>query len=213
MRQQSAVKVLWLCLLGCAHIVAAAPTTQTATNSEVISTGAVVDLAKSFVPERPTIFVFTKPSSTLERDFVATLKRDTQNRIGFRVIHLKTGTEAIAKKHQIGETPTVLVYDRRGRLVGRSSQAEEIRTQVRKALDVKRIDWAQEGDPRLDAVRQMLGGQKQVPEILRTMSLRPDYLQGFMAMSMPAQFTDGFIDRRTKELIATYVSAINKCKY
>ena len=59
----------------------------------------------------------------------------------------------------------------------------------------------------------MMGGQKNVPDILRTMSLRPDYLQGFMAMSMKAQFMDGFIDRRTKELIATYVSAINKCKY
>jgi hypothetical protein len=32
-------------------------------------------------------------------------------------------------------------------------------------------------------------------------------------LSRQAHFSDGYLDRRTKEMIATYVSAINKCKY
>ncbi|HEY0073250.1 MAG TPA: carboxymuconolactone decarboxylase family protein [Abditibacteriaceae bacterium] len=187
--------------------------TTTVSDLPVVSSGQKTDLKLFLMPERPTVFAFYKPSSTLERDFVRTLQQDAHNKIGFQVIQLKTGSEPIAAQYEIKETPTALVFDRRGRLVGRSSNGEEIRAQVGQALRVMRIDWAEEGDPRLDSVQQMLGGQKNVPDILRTMSLRPDYLQGFMAMSMKAQFTDGFIDRRTKELIATYVSAINKCKY
>ena len=179
----------------------------------VISTGSKVALATHLMPERPTVFVFIKPSSSLERSFMTDLQRSVQGAIGFGVIHLKTGDEPVAQQFSIKETPTALVYDRRGRLVGRSSKAEEIQIAVRQAARVMRIDWAEEGDPRLDAARQMIGGQRQVPGILRTMSLQPDYLQGFIAMSMKAQFTDGYLDRRTKELIATYVSAINKCRY
>jgi hypothetical protein len=189
------------------------PAAARALPANVVSTGLKADLLKFLVPEKPTIFAFYKPSSTLERDFVAALERDANQKIGFKTIQLKTGNEPISHQYQIKETPTALVFDRRGRLVGRSSNAEEIRQQVGQALAVMRIDWAVEGDPRLDSVREMLGGQKQVPGILRTMSLRPDYLQGFIAMSMRAQFADGFIDRRTKELIATYVSAINECRY
>ena len=165
------------------------------------------------MPERPTVFIFYKPSSTLESSFMTELRQEIQHALGFGVIQLKTGDEAVAKQYEIQQTPTALVYDRRGRLVGRSSQAEEIRTLAHKAVGVMRIDWAEEGDPRLDQVRQMMGGQKQIPGIIRTMSLRPDYLAGFIAMSMPAQFQDGFLDRRTKELIGTYASALNGCKY
>ena len=186
---------------------------DTTSGMETISTGQKADLKLFLVPEQPTVFSFYKPSSTLERQFVSSLQKETNDKVSFRAIQLKTGSEAIAQQYQIRETPTILVFDRRARLVGRSSNAEEIRTLIARAARVMRIDWAEEGDPRLDKVREMMGGRPNVPDILRTMSLRPDYLQGFMAMSMRAQFTDGFIDRRTKELIATYVSAINKCKY
>jgi hypothetical protein len=189
------------------------PSSAATLAEKTIASRAKTDLKKLLWPERPTVFAFYKPSSTLEREFVASLERETEDKMGFFVIPLQSGGEPIAQQHGVQETPTALVYDRRGRLVGRSSSAEEIRTLVAQALRVMRIDWAEEGDPRLDSARQMLGGQKTVPGILRTMSLRPDYLQGFMTMSMRAQFTDGFIDRRTKELIATHVSAINKCRY
>jgi len=53
---------------------------------------------------------------------------------------------------------------------------------------------------------------KVVPEILRTMSLRPDFLQAVDAASR-LHFTDGALNRAEHEMIASYVSALNKCRY
>ena len=51
-----------------------------------------------------------------------------------------------------------------------------------------------------------------VPEILRTMSLRPDFLAGIDQASR-LHFTDGALNRAQHEMIASYVSALNKCRY
>jgi hypothetical protein len=51
-----------------------------------------------------------------------------------------------------------------------------------------------------------------VPEILRTMSLRPDFLAAVDAASR-LHFTDGALTRAQHEMIASYVSALNKCRY
>jgi hypothetical protein len=51
-----------------------------------------------------------------------------------------------------------------------------------------------------------------VPEILRTMSLRPDFLQAIDAASR-LHFTDGALTRAQHEMIASYVSALNRCRY
>jgi hypothetical protein len=51
-----------------------------------------------------------------------------------------------------------------------------------------------------------------VPEILRTMSLRPDFLAAINDASR-LHFTDGALTRAQHEMIASYVSAINKCRY
>jgi hypothetical protein len=51
-----------------------------------------------------------------------------------------------------------------------------------------------------------------VPEILRTMSLRPDFLQAIDAASR-MHFTDGALTRAEHEMIASYVSALNRCRY
>lgn len=51
-----------------------------------------------------------------------------------------------------------------------------------------------------------------VPEILRTMSLRPDFLAAINAAS-ELHFTDGALTRAQHEMIASYVSAINRCRY
>ena len=59
----------------------------------------------------------------------------------------------------------------------------------------------------------MLGGRRPVPGILRTMSLQPEYMALISATAQKAHFTDGFLKRRTKEMIATYVSSLNHCKY
>ena len=53
---------------------------------------------------------------------------------------------------------------------------------------------------------------KVVPEILRTMSLRPDFLMAIDAASR-MHFTDGALTRAQHEMIAAYVSALNRCRY
>ena len=51
-----------------------------------------------------------------------------------------------------------------------------------------------------------------VAEILKTMSLRPDFLAAIDAASR-MHFTDGALTRAQHEMIASYVSALNKCRY
>ncbi|HXJ47939.1 MAG TPA: hypothetical protein VNF91_02105 [Candidatus Acidoferrum sp.] len=51
-----------------------------------------------------------------------------------------------------------------------------------------------------------------VAPILQTMSLRPDFLAAIQAASR-MHFTDGALTRAQHEMIASYVSAINRCRY
>ena len=51
-----------------------------------------------------------------------------------------------------------------------------------------------------------------VPDILRTMSLRPDFLVGMNAAGV-LHFSDGALTRAQHEMIAAYVSALNRCHY
>ena len=53
---------------------------------------------------------------------------------------------------------------------------------------------------------------KVVPEILKTMSLRPDFLTAIDEASR-MHFTDGALTRAQHEMIASYVSALNRCRY
>lgn len=55
-------------------------------------------------------------------------------------------------------------------------------------------------------------GQGQVPDILRTMSMRPDFLAAIGAASR-MHFSDGALTRAQHEMIASYVAALNKCHY
>jgi hypothetical protein len=51
-----------------------------------------------------------------------------------------------------------------------------------------------------------------VPDILRTMSLRPDFL-GAIADASRLHFSDGALTRAQHELIASYVDALTRCRY
>jgi hypothetical protein len=51
-----------------------------------------------------------------------------------------------------------------------------------------------------------------VPGIIKTMSLRPDFLQAIDSASR-LHFTDGTLTRAQHEMIASYVSAFNRCRY
>jgi alkylhydroperoxidase family enzyme len=56
-------------------------------------------------------------------------------------------------------------------------------------------------------------GRTEMPGILKCFSQRPDFLQSVMDFSYRVHFSDGHLSRRVKEMIATYVSALNQCPY
>jgi len=56
-------------------------------------------------------------------------------------------------------------------------------------------------------------GRDGIPGILKCFSLRPDFFRDMVATSDRVHFADGHLTRRTKEMIATYVSALNRCPY
>jgi alkylhydroperoxidase family enzyme len=56
-------------------------------------------------------------------------------------------------------------------------------------------------------------GRGKVPRILKCFSARPDFLRQVIAFSDGVHFSEGHLARRDKELIATYVSALNDCAY
>jgi len=51
-----------------------------------------------------------------------------------------------------------------------------------------------------------------VAQIIKTMSLRPDFLAAIQAASR-MHFTDGALTRAQHEMVASYVSALNHCRY
>jgi hypothetical protein len=127
-------------------------------------------------------------------------------------VPLKTGAEPLAKQYQVAETPTALVYDRRGRLVVRTSDPNELRPAINKALNVMRIDWAADDDPRMEEIEQIVG-KRVGGGIMRTMSFKPEWLAAIQGTARKAHFSPGKLDVRTHEMIASYVSGLNKCRF
>lgn len=56
-------------------------------------------------------------------------------------------------------------------------------------------------------------GRPEIPGILKCLSLRPELFRGMVDVSDRVHFADGHLNRRLKEMIATYVSALNRCPY
>ncbi len=54
--------------------------------------------------------------------------------------------------------------------------------------------------------------RERVPDILKTMSQRPDFLEAIINASR-LHFTDGALTRAQHEMIASYVAAITRCHY
>ena len=52
-----------------------------------------------------------------------------------------------------------------------------------------------------------------VPPIIQTMSLRPDFLAAIRQAANTLHFTDGAPTRAQHEMVASYVSALNRCRY
>jgi alkylhydroperoxidase family enzyme len=56
-------------------------------------------------------------------------------------------------------------------------------------------------------------GRQQMPGILKCFSHRPDFLRQVMQFSDTVHFSEGHLNRRTKEAIASWVSWLNRCPY
>jgi len=77
-----------------------------------------------------------------------------------------------------------------------------------------RIEWVEDADAagqrgeELARIRAVSAWS--VPDIVRTMSLRPDSLTAMQAASRP-HFADVALTRAQHEMIASYVSALPRC--
>lgn len=56
-------------------------------------------------------------------------------------------------------------------------------------------------------------GRDRMPDILKCLSQRPDLLRSVIDIADSVHFRDGHLPYRTKELIATFVSGLNRCPY
>ena len=82
-----------------------------------------------------------------------------------------------------------------------------------------RIRWVREAEAAgpiaeaYDAWKAANPGRTEIPGILKCFSLRPDFFRDVVAFSDRLHFSEGHLTRRLKEMIATYVSALNQCPY
>lgn len=56
-------------------------------------------------------------------------------------------------------------------------------------------------------------GRTQVPGIIKCFGARPDFLRQVVDFSNTVHFSEGHLKRRHKEMIASYVSYLNRCPY
>ena len=64
-----------------------------------------------------------------------------------------------------------------------------------------------------DYWREGSGGRSQVPGIIKCFGARPDFLRQVVDFSNTIHFSEGHLQRRHKEMIASYVSYLNRCPY
>ena len=80
------------------------------------------------------------------------------------------------------------------------------------------IQWFEDGDAKgelAEVYRRWKSGNdgRDIPGILKCFSQRPDMLEKLIEFIYPLHFEEGHLSRRVKEMIATYVSGLNRCPY
>ena len=81
------------------------------------------------------------------------------------------------------------------------------------------IEWVEDGEATGKTAtiyaswRVRNPGREEMPDILKCFSPRPDVLETVMRFSDELHFSTGHLDRRVKEMLATYVSGLNACRY
>ena len=82
-----------------------------------------------------------------------------------------------------------------------------------------RIDWVEDEDATGDVAevynewKKANPNRPRFPDILKCFSPNPILLRDMVRMTYPLHFMDGALTRKTKEMIATYVSGLNQCPY
>jgi alkylhydroperoxidase family enzyme len=56
-------------------------------------------------------------------------------------------------------------------------------------------------------------GRQRVPGIIKCFGARPDFLRRVIELGNAIHFSEGHLSRRHKEMIASYVSYLNRCPY
>jgi hypothetical protein len=203
--------------IGLATAILCSPAIVTAQGkAEVVSKGARFELKRVLKDEGTTVVLFVQDTSAMEQHFVADLTKELPlgDKIGLELVRLKDVSAPAAVQYMIKSTPTAIVYDRFGREMARTSQPDEIRAAVRKGQLMARIKWIDEDDPKAPEVYGAPAEaiKRGLPGIVKTMALRPEAFRMFNIMSA-IHFSDGFLKRREHEMIAAYVSSLNKCKF
>jgi hypothetical protein len=92
---------------------------------------------------------------------------------------------------------------------GHDTQAPKPPTKIRIIEDAEATG---ETAAAYDFWRAGSGGQ-QVPGIIKCFGARPDFLRRVIEFGNTVHFSEGHLSRRYKELIASYVSYLNRCPY
>jgi len=192
------------------------PAAQAQSRAELVSKGERFEIKQVLKAEGTTVVLFVQETSVIEQQFLTDLKTQLpkDDKVVLEVVRLKALTAPAAQQYLIKATPTAIVYDRFGRELARTSQPDEIRAGVRKGQLMGRIKWIDEDDPKAPEVygAPPAALKHGLPGIVKTMALRPEAYKMFNIMSQ-IHFSDGFLKRREHEMIASYVSSLNKCKF
>jgi hypothetical protein len=188
------------------------------TKAQTVSTGKRFELKAVLKEEGTTVVLFLQDTSVIENQFLTELEKQypakDSDKVQLDVVRLKDLTSPAAAQYFIKATPTALVIDRFGHELARTTDPDQIRAAVRKGQLMARIKWIDEDDPRAPSVYGASAEaiKKGLPGIVKTMALRPEAFKMFNIMS-DMHFSDGFLKRREHEMIAAYVSSLNKCKF
>lgn len=190
--------------------------TRPAVRGNIVSTGQAIDLKKALISEGTTVLLFLQDSSSMEQEFLKQLQSAVpdEKKSGIRLVQLKRLDSPAAEQFGIVKTPAAIVFDRWGNVLNRTTDVEQIKAAVHKGSLMGRIKWMDEENPDSPKFygRPAFMIKQGIPGIVKTMSLRKDVFDMFMQMSN-IHFSDGYLKRREHELIASYVSALNKCKF
>jgi hypothetical protein len=184
--------------------------------ADVISEGKETLLVDHLKAEGPTLVLFYRPSVDEDAKLAEIIRKRAaeDGKVAARFVRLTTLDAPIAKQYEVTETPMGFVYDRNKNLLGKGKTLAELGPWVGRALRTARLKWVDESDPRAPEVYRAFGGGRQpVAEIMKTMSLQPEAMEMISELSSKFHFSAGFLPRRTHEMIAAYVSSLNKCKY